>query len=94
MRVAMEEDRPNCARSKRDAGFSHRGRVAPFSAPDTPRAAKPSVLCAPLSEAIRKGGGGYAADLGGAASGRHQPAEIHEPSDRRLGLPHAELARA
>ncbi len=36
MRVAMEEDRPNCARSKRGASFSHRGRWAPLSAPDTP----------------------------------------------------------
>jgi len=95
MRVAMEEHRPNCARSKRGTGFSHRGRGAPLSAPDTPRAAKPSVLCTPLSEAIRKGRGGYAADLGGAASGRHQlrPAEIHGPSEKRLGLTRGELAR-
>jgi hypothetical protein len=30
---------------------------------------------------------------GGVASGRHQPAEIHEPSEKRLGLPRGEHAR-
>jgi hypothetical protein len=35
MRVTTEEDRPNCTRLRRDAGFGHRGRWAPLSAPDT-----------------------------------------------------------
>jgi hypothetical protein len=55
MRVTTEEDRPNCARSKRGAGFSRRDRGVPLSAPDTPRAVKPSVLCMPQSESIGKG---------------------------------------
>ncbi len=83
----MEEDLPSCARSKRGAGFSHRGRWAPLSAP-TPRPSR--LLYTPLSKAVRKSclcrGPGE-----GVASGRHQlkPADIHEPFEKRFG-PHVE----
>ena len=94
MHITTEEDRPNCAQLRRDAGFSHRGRGAPLSAPDT-STVKASVLCTPLSEAIGEGRGcSCRGPEEGVAPGRHQPAEIHEPSEKRLGLPHGELARA
>ena len=93
MRVAMKEDRPSCARLRRGAGFSHRGRGAPLSAPDAPTV-NASVLYTPLSETVRKSC--LCRRLGeGVASGRHQlrPAKIHGPSEKHLGLTRGELAR-
>jgi hypothetical protein len=89
----MKEDRLSCARLRRGAGFSHRGRGAPLSAPDAPTV-KASVLYTPLSETVRKSC--LCRRLGeGVASGRHhlRPAKIHGPSEKHLGLTRGELAR-
>jgi len=88
----MEEDRPNCARLRRGAGFSHRGHGASLG-PRRPDRQGFGALYA--SERDCKKELLMPRTWGGVASGRHQlrPAEIHGPSEKRLGLTRGELAR-
>jgi hypothetical protein len=80
----MEEGQPSCARLRRGAGFSHCNRGASLLAPD-----RQGFSALYISELGCKKESLMPRTWGGVASGRHQhrPAEIHRPSEKRLGLP-------